>query len=543
MKKKKGLHCMTRTPSTLTSRQIMAIFAGLMTAMFVSSLDQTIVSTALPTIVGDLGGVSHMVWVTTAYMLCSTITMPLYGRLGDTYGRKYLFCGALVMFAIGSTVCGLGSTMATLIAGRALQGLGGGGLMILSQAIIADIFPPKTRGKYMGVMGAAFGISAVLGPLLGGWFTDYIGWRWCFWINIPLAAFAFLMALRFLPHRIRQVDAAHQHRASFDGAGTLTMAVATTCLILAISWGGNSYAWNSPVIVGLFAGFLVFAALFVFAEHRATSPLIPLQFFKNRNFCMATCAGLLVMVGMMGVVSYMPTYIQITRGHDATMSAYTMLPLMVGMMLTSTASGFIVGKARKIRWMPTIGFVLAGLSCLLLSTLTADTSSVLLCAYLFLLGFGIGMGQQVLVLLVQNEFPVEVVGTATSANNFFREIGATIGASVVGSVFTSNLTANLSTALAGLDDATSIDADSITPALVRSLSEPLHSTVVNAYNDALTPVYLGLVFVLLAAVAFAFCLRETPLAASNEESGHMHGDAQPTPDDGSLPAAAETVRR
>jgi EmrB/QacA subfamily drug resistance transporter len=513
---------MTRTVDSLSSKQIMAIFAALMIGMFVSSLDQTIVSTALPTIVGDLGGVNHMMWITTAYMLCSTITMPLYGRLGDTYGRKYLFCGALLIFAVGSTVCGIGGTMTTLILGRALQGLGGGGLMILAQAIIADIFPPKTRGKYMGVMGAAFGISAVLGPLLGGWFTDYIGWRWCFWINIPLALLAFIMAARFLPHRIRHTRGDEQTGVrSFDIKGTLAMATSTTCLILAISWGGNSYDWNSPIILGLFASFLVFASLFIYLENKAVSPIIPLQFFKNRNFCMATCAGLLVMVGMMGVVSYMPTYIQITRGHNATVSAYLMLPLMIGMMLTSTASGFIVSKVRRIRWMPIAGFAAAALSCLLLSTLTAETSTILLCLFLFLFGFGIGMGQQVLVLLVQNEFPVDIVGTATSANNFFREIGATIGATVVGSIFTSNLTKNLATSLANMDTSTPLDANSITPALVRSLTEPLHSIVVNAYNDALTPIYLGLAFVLVVAVVFAICLRETPLATSNEESGHM----------------------
>lgn len=507
----------------LSRGRIIAVFVALMVSMFVGSLDQTIVSTALPTIVGELGGVDHMLWVTTAYMLASTVTMPLYGKLGDLDGRKPLFCLALLLFASGSVVCGIGGTMVALIVGRAVQGLGGGGLMVCSQAIVADIFPPKERGKYMGIMGAAFGVSAVVGPLLGGWFTDYAGWRWCFWVNVPLALFALGVVFKFLP--LRNASTVARGASRFDVPGTFAMVVATSCLVLALSWGGNTYAWSSPVIMCLIAAFVVCALVFVLVEDRAErcgdGPVIPLRFFRNHNFRFATCAGLLIMVGMMGVVSYMPTYIQITRGHDATVSGYLMVPMMVGMMLASTLSGFLASKLNRIKWMPVASCLVAAVACALLGTLTVGSSTLAMCVYLFLLGFGIGLGQQVLVLIVQNEFPVSEVGTATSANNFFREIGATVGSTVVGSVFTANLAHNLESYTADLGGLSAVgaDASSITPVIVRNLGEPLRDAVMNAYNDALTPIYLALVFVLLAAAAMVLMLREKSLAATNDESG------------------------
>ncbi len=497
---------------------VIAVFVALMMAMFVGSLDQTIVSTALPTIVGDLGGVEHMLWITSAYMLCSTCMMPIYGKLGDMFGRKYLFCAAMGVFLTGSVVCGMSGTMAGIIIGRAIQGLGGGGNMILSQAIVADIFPPRQRGKYMGIMGAAFGVSAVLGPLLGGLFTDYVGWRWCFWVNVPLAGVAIVLAAKFLPHRRHPAD----ERRSFDVPGALAMAGATSCLILALAMGGNTFPWGSSVISGLLCSSAVLAFAFVLVERHAANPIIPLRFFSNRTFLLATLAGMLLMVGMMGTLTYMPTYIQITRGHNATVSGYLMVPMMLGMMVMSTIAGNIASRRDRIKWLPLTGCLVAAAACALLATLEVGTSTALMCLYLFMLGFGIGMGQQIYVLMVQNEFPIAEVGTATSSNNFFREIGATVGSTVVGSVFTSNLTANL----AAVDAAsTGIDADSITPALVRQLAEPLRTSVRDAYNDALTPVFLVLVFVLLAAAIATALIHEHRLAATNAQSGHM-GDVE-----------------
>ncbi len=507
---------------TMDQRSIVCVFIALMVSMFVGSLDQTIVSTALPTIVGDLGGVSHMLWVTTAYLLCSTITMPIYGKLGDVFGRKYLFCACLVFFVGGSLVCATATSMEALIVGRAIQGLGGGGQMILSQAIVADIFPPRVRGKYMGIMGAAFGVSAVLGPLLGGVFTETLSWHWCFWINVPLGVLVFVVAAVFLPHR------AHAKRSllSLDIAGTVLMVVATSCLTLVISLGGNTYAWNSPMIVSCAIIMVVAAVAFVFAERRAEDPLIPLHFFRNRNFVLCTIASMLIMIGMMGTISYIPTYLQIVDGLSATSAGYMTLFMMAGNMITSVGTGFIASKTGRTKWMPLVGCFLCAASFLWMASLTVETSLWVLGIMLFCLGFGVGLGLQILVLIVQNEFDVSIVGTATASNNFFREIGATVGASLVGSLFTANLGTLLSSGLteltaSGYDvEIAAFDPDSITPALVRAMDEVIQEVVRSAYNDALAPVFMALVPLLVAGFVLLLFLKERMLATSNEESGH-----------------------
>lgn len=498
--------------SSARDRGVVPVFAGLMVAMFMGSLDQTIVGTALPTIVGDLGGVEHMVWVTSAYLLCSTVTMPLYGKLGDAHGRKALFLLAIALFFAGSVICGVGLSMGFLVCGRAVQGLGGGGLMILSQSIVADIFPPKQRGKYMGIMGASFGLSACIGPLLGGAFTDCIGWRWCFWINLPIAAFALFVVARFLPGDARRSD------KRFDVPGSVAMAAATSCLILALSWGGNLYSWGDPVIVGLMLAAAALALAFVAIERRSANPLIPLRFFKNRNFCMATACGMLVMIAMMGTTSYMPTCIQITKSLGATLSGYVLIALLAGMMILSSVSGVWASKMDRIKWMPAAGSLIAAASCLAISLLDADSSLALLCILLLVLGAGIGLAQQICVLISQNEFAIEEVGTATSTNNFFRELGASVGSTIVGSLFTANLTANLAAACSQ-SGGIALDASSITPALVRTLDEELASAVKVAYNDALMPIYIGLAAALAVAAACAWAVHERRLAETNAESG------------------------
>ena len=511
-----------KTAHHLDRRSIIFVFAGLMTSMFVGSLDQTIVSTALPTIVGELGGVDHMLWVTTAYLLCSTVTMPLYGKLGDLFGRKHLFCACLVFFVTGSVVCGLAGSMWGLIAGRAIQGLGGGGQMILSQAIVADIFPPRERGKYLGIMGAAFGVSAVLGPLLGGWFTEGLTWRWCFWINVPLGLAALAAAAVFLPHR----DHGKHPVRSLDLAGAAAMVVAATCLILVISWGGGTYAWDSPVIVGLAVAGVAAAVAFVLAERRAADPLIPLSFFKNRTYLICTAAGLLIMVGMMGAISYLPTYFQIVSGLGATAAGYMTIPMMAGMMLTSTAAGFIASRTERVKWMPLASCAVAAAVFALLSGIAVDTSLVEMGVLLFALGFGIGLGQQMLVLMVQNEFPVSVVGTATASNNFFREIGATVGASLVGSLFTANLSARLGEAAAGLGDtAAGLDANALTPSVVHAMEPALQQAIQQAYHDALTPVFLVIAPLFVAGFVLLLFLKERPLAVTQEEAGEAREQA------------------
>lgn len=497
-----------------------------MVSMFMGSLDQTIVSTALPTIVGDLGGVNHMQWVTTAYLLCSTITMPVYGKLGDLFGRKHLFCLGIILFLAGSIICGLSTSMYGLIAGRATQGLGGGGMIILSQAIVADIFPPKVRGKYMGIMGAAFGVSMVVGPLLGGWFTESIGWHWCFWLNVPLSLFTLAMAMVFLPHRKRP----QQKPQVIDVPGILAMALSTTCLILIISWCGSTFAWNSPVIMGLAVVCVISAACLVAIERKSPSPLIPPAFFCNRNFVICTGVGLVLMMAMMGTTSYLPTYFQIVHDLNATAAGYLMLPLMVGMTVATTASGFLAEKITRVKVLPLISCAVAAVVFAVLSTISANTPLFIVALGLLVLGLGVGSGQQILVLIVQNEFESSVVGTATAANNFFREIGATLGASVIGSVFTTNLTSGLARALEPFGGAAAgIDASALTPALVRSLDESVKRAVQACYNDALTPAFLILAPLLAIGFFLLLLLRTTPLAATNAASGHMSDASEKQP--------------
>ena len=487
---------------------IIAVFTGLIVTMFMSSLDQTIFATALPTIVGELGGINHMLWVTTGYLVAATIMMPIYGKLGDTIGRKGLFLGALTVFLIGSMIGGFAPDMTWLIIARVIQGVGGGGLMILSQAIIADVVPVRDRGKYMGVMGAVFGLSSVVGPLLGGWFTEGIGWRWAFWINIPLGIVAITIAaiMLKLPR--------HNIRVRFDVWGTVTMAVAVTSIILVASWGGSEHDWDSPLILGLIVLAALFSALFIWAEARAPEPLIPLKVFKNRNFVLSTSAGLFIGIAMFGTIGYLPTYLQMVTGVDATGSGLMLIPMIVGLMFTAMGTGFIASRTGRYKWMPIASMIVLGIGMWLMSTLTVDTPVWVLLCYIFLIGAGIGLAMQILVLVVQNAFHDSEVGMATASNNFFREIGASLGGAIVGALFTSRLTELLTDRMAALGPAAGgapTDMNSLTPALVNDLPTAIHDVIVGAYNDALTPVFLMLIPMLLAGLALVIFIKETPL--------------------------------
>ncbi len=497
-------------PHSLSRRSLVAVFSALMISMFVGSLDQTIISAALPTIVGELGAVSQMLWVTTAYFLAATIVMPVYGKLGDLYGRKYLFCLAQGLFIAGSALCALGGSMGWLITGRAIQGLGGGGQMILSQAIVADIFPPKERGKYLGIMGASFGVSMVAGPLLGGFFTECLTWRWCFWINIPLGCIALAIAAKALPHRKHEAEVARH----FDWLGALLLAGASACLVLAIALGGTAFPLLSLQTAALVVGVLALAALFIVAERRAKEPLISLSLFANRNFALCTAAGLIIMVSMAGTISYLPTYFQIVDGLDATSAGFMTLPMMGGMMATSIVSGFVVSKIRTVKWLPVASCAIAAVAVLLLSTITVQTPLWQIGLMLLLMGVGIGLGQQVMVLIAQNEFSVTRVGEATAANNFFREIGGTLGGSLIGSLFTANLAGTMASYVG--DALGGFDANSLTPALVAGLDESVRHGVQAAYNDALAPVFLWLAPLLLVAFVMLLFLKRKPLAEAND---------------------------
>lgn len=503
------------TETTIDKRALRLVFAGLVVAMLLSSLDQTVFSTALPTIVGELGGVEHMLWVTTAYLVAATTMMPVYGKLGDLIGRKSLFMAALGLFLIGSVAGGLADSMAALITGRAIQGLGGGGLVILAQAIIADVVPPRQRGRYMGILGAVFGLSAVLGPLLGGWFTDGPGWRWAFWLNIPLSLAAIAAAAVFLREPQRATGS-----PKLDVAGITTMAVAVTAAVLVTSWAGTEYAWSSPTILILSAVAVVAAVVFVYVESRAVEPVIPLRLFRDRNFNLATLGGLCLAIAMFGAVGYLPTYLQMVTGLSATLSGLLLLPMVGAVMAAATTSGTLASSTGRYKWMPLVGTLLVSAALLLLATVRVDTSLWLVCSYLFLLGAGIGLGLQILVLIVQNSFPVTQVGTATAANNFFREIGASFGSALVGTLFTSRLVHLLHEKTAGLSGASRVDANSLTPSLVNDLPTGLREAVVSAYNDALMPVFLYLVPLMLVGFVALLFVDEKPLATTNDLPSH-----------------------
>jgi EmrB/QacA subfamily drug resistance transporter len=504
-------------PNAFSRREVLLAFAGLMVAMLLAALDQSIFSTALPTVVGDLGGVNHMLWVTTAYMLAMAITMPIYGKLGDLIGHKPLFIVALSLFVAGSILGANAHSMWFLVGARVVQGLGGGGLMILSMATIADIVPPRQRAKYMGVMGSVFGVASVIGPLLGGWFTDGIGWRWAFWFNVPLGVLAIVTAILFLRRPIGSVA-----RPRLDVLGMLTMAVAVTSFVLFTSWAGTQYAWGSPIIIGLILVSIVAGVAFVFAERRAEEPLVPLHLFRDRNFDLSTIGGVITAIAMFGVIGYMPSYLQMVTGLGATRAALLLVPMVFGMMGTGIGSGLLASRTGRYKWMPVVGSLVVGAGLALLSTLAVSASLWAIGTYLFIVGVGLGLGMQILVLVVQNSFPITEVGTATGANSFFREIGMALGSAIVGTLFTNRLMSRLTEGLGSLQggaSGASVNKNSITPALVQQLPTAVKDVIVNAYNSALTPVYLYLVPLMVAGALLLLFIKEKPLATTNAESG------------------------
>ncbi|MCK0113278.1 MFS transporter [Ornithinimicrobium sp. F0845] len=506
----------TETPATLhrghEKRDIQLLFAGLMVTMLLASLNQTVLSTALPTIVGELHGVDQMLWVITGFILASTIMMPIYGKVSDMLGRKPLLLFAITVFVAGSVMGALAGDMNALIVARVVQGIGGGGLMILSQAAIADVIPARERGKYMGIMGGVFAFSSVAGPLLGGWFTEGPGWRWVFWIAVPLGILAALATIFFLPTRLRS----QEKRPRMDYLGMMLMAIATASLVLVGTWGGSEYAWTSPMILGLGGTALVASILFVLAESRAEAPIIPLYLFQDRNFNLTTIAALFTGVAMFGAISYLPTYLQMSTGLSATIVGLLMVPMMGSMLVSSTVSGQLVTRTGRYKRYPIMGSSLLALALVLLSTLEWDSPTWLVCAYMAIMGTGLGMSMQILTLIVQNSFPVREVGTATASTNYFRQVGATLGTAVVGSIFTSRLVQLVADKVptgTGPQDG----AHSLTPELVNQMPDALRETIIQSYNEALIPIFLYMTpLAICAAIVLAF-VKEKDLSTSVED--------------------------
>ncbi|MFJ6851971.1 DHA2 family efflux MFS transporter permease subunit [Streptomyces sp. NPDC091271] len=491
-------------------RNVLVSIGALLLGMLLAALDQTIVSTALPTIVSELGGLDHLSWVVTAYMLAATAATPLWGKLGDQYGRKKLFQTAIVIFLVGSALCGMAQNMPQLIGFRALQGLGGGGLMVLSMAIVGDIVTPRERGKYQGLFGAVFGVTSVLGPLLGGFFTEHLSWRWVFYINLPVGVVALLVIAAALHIPVRRT------KHTIDYLGTFLIASVATCLVLVASLGGTTWAWASPQIIVLAVLAVVLLVGFIAAERRAAEPVLPLKLFRKRTFTLVAVISFVIGFAMFGAMTYLPTFLQVVHGITPTMSGVHMLPMVLGLLITSTGSGQIVSRTGRWKVFPIAGTALTVVGLLLLHTLSENSSTWTMSLCFFVFGAGLGLVMQVLVLIVQNSVGYEDLGVATSGATFFRSIGASFGVAVFGTIFTNRLSGKLEEALSGRSLPPGVDAGALAadPRAIGRLPADLRPSVLSAYSTSITDVFLYAVPVVLVAFVFAWFLKEEPLRGS-----------------------------
>jgi EmrB/QacA subfamily drug resistance transporter len=519
--------------TTLSRRQLGLLMTGLMTGMLLAALDQTIVGTALPTIVGELGGIEHYSWVVTAYLLASTASTPLYGKLSDLYGRRPVQLFALTVFLIGSALAGFSQDMTQLIIFRGIQGIGAGGLMTMAFTIISDVVPPRERGRYQGLFGAVFGISSVVGPLAGGYFAEH-NWRWIFYINLPLGVVAIIlcaMVLRLLPvHR-------REHKIDWTGAALLVGGV--SALLLALSWGGTEYAWGSTMIISLFIGAAVLVVLFLLVENRAAEPILPLRLFKGRSFSLATAATAVVGFSMFGSIIFVPLYLQIVKGATPTESGLLMLPMMVGIIGASVISGRVISSIGRYKWFPVIGSAIMASGLALFVGLKVDTPLWQAFIFMALIGIGLGLAMQPLVLAVQSGLAPRDLGAGTSTATFARSLGGAIGVAVLGALMNNRLNAELPAAAGG--GVVSINE----PSAILALPEPVRLLIQEGFVNALHPLFLTAAVVTVIALVLSLLLPNIELAgpaapkpAADRADEDADADERADEDDARAEAAA-----
>ena len=517
----------TGSAGPFTHKQILVIMSGLMLGMFLASLDQTIVSTALPTIVGDFHRSDLLSWVVTSYLLAATATTPLWGKLGDLFGRKHVFIICIVIFLIGSALCGVSQNMLQLIAFRALQGLGGGGLMVLAMAVIADVVPPRDRGRYQGVIGAVFGVSSVVGPLLGGFLVDNLNWRWVFYVNLPVGVVALFVIATALKAKNPDI------RPKIDYLGTFLLAAASTCLVLITSLGGTTWSWNSVEVWGCAFGAALLIFAFVVVEQRVDEPVLPLRLFRNPVFTVCSGMGFVIGLCMFGALSYIPLYMQVVNGNSPTVSGLRLLPMMAGLLITSIGTGQLISRTGKYKIYPIIGTALTAISLVLLAQVDDTTSDTVMGAYMLLLGLGLGLVMQVLIIAVQNASDFSDLGTATSGVTYFRSIGGSFGASIFGTVLNNQLNHKISTAQANgtLSPQFPLKEVLANPTIVRkapAAQQPLLEPFLHIYAISLQTVYLVAAAIAVIAFLLSLFLREVPLRTSTRTSQQGEAAGPPT---------------
>ena len=513
------------SPSYLPHDQIVRVMIGILAGVFLGALDQSVVGTALPRITSELGGLNHLSWVVTAYLLTSTAVTPLWGKISDLYGRRLIFQVSIGIFIVGSMLCGVSQDMLQLIVFRAIQGIGGGGLFALGLAIIGDIIPPRDRGRYGGMFGAVFGVSSIAGPLLGGFFTDGPGWRWIFFINVPVGIVAFYILTRNLNMpRVRR-------EASVDYAGATLIVGTVTALLLYLNWAGDSYGWLSVRALALVALAVILAVSFVLSELRVREPIIPMHLFRGNVFTVGNIYAAVSGVAMFSALIFLPVYFQAVKGMSATESGLALIPAVLGIILTSIGSGILMGNTGRYKIYPIAGAIMLIAALGAMSFIAPDTNYWLIAAEMLLFGGGLGMSFQVINTAVQNAVPLRDMGAATSAVTFFRSLGGSVGTALFGAILTSKLASYLATSIAenpqpadpAATGAPAIDTNNI--AAIQALPDPVKGFVLNAFSDALGDVFLWALPFCLVALVVAFFLREIPLKESPMEQGATEGEA------------------